>query len=311
MNLSKIKSFGFKANALATVINNLFLLLLEVIVNQFFFVAFITFIIAEIFRVYNGIATYETHTSLIWLVSFILVVLVAIMRYQLETYLFNGMFNVPKNRNKFSIRILWRDVVYFLGLGKKWTAIPKADEEYILMENLIKFIKTVIVLASTFGSVFPQLKDIEGVWYKSFYLVINTFTIADIIPLVISFLVSVALIQASDFLAKYIAKQNQQNKRDLQSSYDELTKLSKQNTIESFEMQSITSEVPKSLKKIDEGFVKKFKNYTCYKNAQRNVYIMESVDDLGITSKTEYNTLYQLFVTMKSLSNDLRKWKTQ
>lgn len=315
MNINKIKAFGFKATTLVDVALQLGLLSLEALINILFNFAYPAILIAEVFRVYYGIRTFEVHSFLASMLSIVLVTSISILSYQLEVSIHSGTMSKPI-KHKFSLRLLWQDVLYFIGVGKDWTPKDKQPQvEFVLW--LKGFLKIAFVLASILGSINHQLVEIEGAWYKSFGVMVGTFTLAQFLPIVLATLVSYGLVQASEVFAQYTAKQNVTIRVAMQEAFNKAQQMqSVKSGKPSVEGQAPlvedVSALPKRVLSLRDGKTLEttLDNGTHWSVSQNgSVYTMKESIAGSLPTVFDFDSLIETHRKMLSIQKDLRKWK--
>ena len=315
MNTNKIKAFGFRATTIVDVALQLGLLVLEALINILFQFAYPAILIAEVFRVYYGIKTFEVHSVLAGMVSIVLVTSIGILTYQLEISIHTGTMTKPV-KHKFSLRLLWQEILYFIGIGTNWK--PKEQQAQIEFTLWLKgFLKIAFVLASILGSINHQLIGIEGAWYLSFGVMIGTFTLSQFLPIVLATLVSYGLVQASEVFAQYTAKQNVANRLVMQEAYNKAQQMqsNRPSTKPAEGQPSIVEDVsvlPKKVVMLNDGKILETTledgtMWSISKNGQ--VYtMMEKVT--GSTPNTfDFDSLGDTHRKMLVIQKDLRRWK--
>lgn len=316
MNTNKIKAFGFRATTLVDVALQLGLLSLEALINILFQIAYPAILIAEVFRVYYGIKTFEVHSFLAWMVSIVLVTSISILVYQLEISIHTGTMQKPI-KYKFSLRLLWQEILYFIGLGSEWK--PQDQQPQIEFTLWLKgFLKIAFVLASILGSINHQLVGIEGAWYKSFGVMIGTFTLSQFLPIVLATLVSYGLVQASEVFAQYTAKQNVANRQAMQDAFNKAQAMQSNRPKQQNDggvphpiVEDITA-LPKKVALLKEGKILEtaLEDGTLWSVSKvGEVYQMRESQPNSSPNIFEYDGLVETHRKLLTIQKDLRRWK--
>jgi len=152
-------------------------------------------------RVFYGMKLFEVHDDLArigaWflVISNVLIELVIQYIYQREGY-------KPERRKKASLRLFFRRVGYWLGVGE-WK--PKEHSPARTFEEVLWLVTVGILLLAIGGSMTDALQQLQGNWVQGFRSIATESTALEMVTWSSGFVFAVVVVKVSQALTSYVS----------------------------------------------------------------------------------------------------------
>jgi hypothetical protein len=174
-------------------------------------------IFAEAERVRYGVALFETHSYLTYLVAYILVIGNAFVELAIQ-HRHNQAGYIRGTGQQFSLRILLSRIGYLVGFGEQWQPLPKSPA--VRLERLQWTLTAAILFLAISGSMTDTIRQADGNWREgirsiavdSTLLELMTWTSglvsAVVIVLLTQIIVAYAYGRASEYFGELVARKD-------------------------------------------------------------------------------------------------------
>lgn len=184
-------------SAITAIGDTLVLVLMLLLSNVALPVGIVGLAFVEIARVGDGIALFDPHNApLMAIVAVSVYMLLLVIKSHLQM-IESG--NLDKER--FSLRIAGRRLLYVLGIGRAWTAsrIPAIER----LESAIGAVGWVIIILGTLGSMRGMLAGAPGAWHVALLAIATDSTLTEFVSYIGGFVFTAALLAATHWAVGY------------------------------------------------------------------------------------------------------------
>ncbi len=165
-------------------------------------------VIVEQQRVAHGIALFEVSIEVAQLSSWVLVILNLVLEGQAHHVEHKSGYKAPEAKER-SLRILWSDLGYFLGIGqifgwgKEWQArMQSPAQKYYRAGQVVTLSILALALA---GSMSAEIAKVSGPWHSGIINLVTNSTLSDMTTWVGGLLFAFAAVISAQASSRYVA----------------------------------------------------------------------------------------------------------
>jgi hypothetical protein len=166
------------------------------------FVVLIAVVVVEIGRVKHGVEMFESSGAAAFQAAFVLVMLNLLLEFLIHYVESRAAWHIQKSY-AFSLRIIWKRIMYVLGISENWTSIEKSPASGLRTFQMLLSIG--ILWLALMGSVGNMLRP-ELVWHRAIVDVFFHSQAGAFVVWANGLVVSVLLVFGSQRLTAYIAQ---------------------------------------------------------------------------------------------------------
>lgn len=176
----------------------------QTLISAFFVVIILVLVLAvEIQRVAHGIELFEHSQELAYLGAFVLVMMLLTLEFIVH-YVETKEGYETKLKSDFSLRILWRDFMYFFGFIGEWEARYKSPAHKI--KGYSRLLTMTILALALGGSMADTISAVNGNWVQGLEFIALQSTLLEIVRWFGGLLFAVALVIGTQRLTSYVAQ---------------------------------------------------------------------------------------------------------
>lgn len=159
-------------------------------------------LIAEVTRVIVGLHAIEASTFAAIILSLVLVSLVFFLEFAAYYLEKEGNYTPPKPL-QWSLRIVWRDLRYALGIGKDWTEREISPAKRVLFAKWI--IQLSVAFIALYGSMAHAIEQHSGSWLSALWSILTASSLKEMSAWNIGFWLTVAILSGAAVMSHFVA----------------------------------------------------------------------------------------------------------
>jgi len=217
INQDELEAWQKRTAAIIHAGDSLLALTQSTIIGLGVFMALIFLLIVEIVRVQSGIRLFE-HTQ--WLAAFAAFVLV-FLNLSLEFmvhYIETRAGYSHQTGYKRSLRVMWTNALYFIGIGDNWQPIPKSPAAPY--RKMLAMVSWTIIFIALLGSMQDVILQQSEVWYLALVAIATQSDLMTLITWLSGLAYTAAIVIGAQRVTGYVAARVSEINMDIIGSHD-------------------------------------------------------------------------------------------
>jgi len=165
-------------------------------------VALVGLLVVEHHRIVQGIRLFEIDQHAAGIASLVLVIVNLVFEFQSHHIEHTAGWKADEY-TRWSLRIMWGDVRYWLGIGDRWEVKRISPASRYL--KLLKLVTFTILTLALLGSMQDVIKQEKGTWHESIISIVTDSTLLEVGTWLGGLLFALAAVLSAQGLSRYVA----------------------------------------------------------------------------------------------------------